>query len=280
MHAKHRGQSPSAVRQAGVARLAHRRCACLHWREDGDSNGEPVLILCSLGTDLRLWDRTVAMLPVHVRALRMDMRGHGLSSADEGDWTVRDLVDDALTVLDAAGVRSCRVVGLSIGGMVAQLLAAEHPDRVRAAVLVCTAPVMGTPALWRKRVQVVMRDGMSAVTDDVLERWFAPSFRSSSDVALWRTMLARTPGEGYAACCAALAGADLRADLERITVPVLCVAGSKDGACPPDDVRAMARAIPEARFAILPNVGHLPCVEDPFAFADLVHPFLVEHADG
>ena len=273
-----RGQDRPSIAIRGTPQCVVTNEASLCWREDGHPSGVPVLFLNSLGTDMRLWDATVLGLPPYFRAIRMDLRGHGLSSGRVRSLTISDLADDAVAVLDAAGVGTAIIVGLSVGGMVAQDLATRHASRVRAAALVCTAPRMGTPALWNERIEALSRDGMEPVADRILERWFAPSFLERPEVAIWRAMLTRTPKEGYVACCDAIANVDLTQTVARIDRSVLAIAGENDGACPPDEVRAMAEAIPNARFSIINGVGHLPCVEDPVSFGHLLHPFLEEHA--
>ena len=111
----------------------------LHWREDGDPAGWPVVFANALGTDFRLWDRIVPLLPKSLRLIRYDMRGHGLSSCPPGPYAMGALVRDAERLLDALGVKDCVFVGLSIGGMVAQGLAVKRLDLVRALVLSNTA---------------------------------------------------------------------------------------------------------------------------------------------
>ena len=254
------------------------RGVLLHWRERGDASGAPVVFANSLGTDLRLWDAVVARLPAGTRAIRFDLRGHGLSACPPGPYAMGELSGDLEALLDGLGVRGCVLVGLSIGGMIAQDLASRRPDLVRALVLACTAARMGTPDLWAERMAAVRAGGVEAVADAVLARWFAGPFRARPEAALWRAMLARTPAEGYAGCCAAIAGADLSEAARALRRPALCVAGSQDGASPPELVRATAELIPGARFEVIEGAGHLPPVEAPEAFAALVIPFLEEHA--
>ena len=150
----------------------------LHCRVEGDSDGAPVVFANSLGTDLRVWDRLLPLLPAGLRLVRYDMRGHGLSDAPEGDYFMGDLVADAAGLMDALGFRDAIFVGLSIGGVVAQGLAAERPDLVRAVVLSNTAAKIGTEATWRDRIATVRADGIEAIADGVLEKWFTRAFRA------------------------------------------------------------------------------------------------------
>lgn len=246
----------------------------MHYRIDG--NGPAVVFANSLGTDLRLWDGVVPLLP-GIRAIRYDKRGHGLSSCgpDEG---IAGLADDAAALIEAVAGGPVVFVGLSVGGMIGQALAHRHPHLVRALILSNTAARMGTPEAWQARIATVRADGVGAIGDAVMERWFAPAFRATPALALWRTMLVRSDADGYVATCAAIAGADLTNDTARLTLPVLAIAGEADGASPPQVVQDTAALIRGASFQVIPGAGHLPCVETPAAWAALVAPFLTENA--
>jgi 3-oxoadipate enol-lactonase len=252
----------------------------LHAAVGGDPDGLPVVFANSLGTDLRVWEPLMAHLPGGLRIVRYDMRGHGLSDAPEGDYPMGELVADAAGLMDALGVRGAVFVGLSIGGVVAQGLAAERPDLVRAAVLSNTAAKIGTEATWRERIATVRAGGIAAIADGVLEKWFTTRFRAerAEELAGWRHMLTRTPVDGYCGCCAALSETDLRESTARLRQPVLAVAGSADGSTPPDLVRETAESIVGARFELIRGAGHIPCVEAPEALARVVGDFLREKA--
>lgn len=248
----------------------------IHWQDGGDPAGAPVVFLNSLGTDLRLWDKVVARLPPGWRTIRMDKRGHGLSDCPPGPYAMGALVRDAERVIEAAGVTGAVVVGCSIGGMIAQGLAVKRPDLVRALVLSNTAAKIGTPQMWAERIATVEAEGIGALADAVMARWFAPPFRASAEAAAWRHMLTRTPAAGYAGCSAAIAGADFMATTARLTLPVLAIAGSEDGSTPPDLVRETAALVAGSRFHLIRGAGHLPCVEAPDAFAAALNGFLAD----
>ena len=173
------------------------------------------------------------------------MRGHGLSDAPEGDYFMGDLVADAAALMEATGFRDAVFVGLSIGGVVAQGLAAERPDLVRAAVLSNTAAKIGTEESWRERIATVRAGGIEAIADGVMEKWFTGRFHAerAEELALWRHMLTRTPVDGYLGCCAAIAGTDLRESTAGLRQPVLALVGDADGSTPPDLVRETAESI-------------------------------------
>lgn len=246
----------------------------MHYRIDGA--GPAVVFANSLGTDLRLWDAVLPLLP-GCRAIRFDKRGHGLSDRGPQDG-IDGFAEDAAALIEAVAEGPVVFVGLSIGGMIGQALAARRPDLVRALVLSNTAARMGTPEAWAARIAAVRAGGMGSIADAVMERWFAPAFRATPELALWRNMLVRTDAEGYVAACGAIAAADLTGEAARLRLPVLAIAGGQDGASPPDLVRGTADRIAGAAFHVIAGAGHLPCVETPAAWAALVAPFLVEQA--
>jgi 3-oxoadipate enol-lactonase len=243
-----------------------------------DLRGEGPLVVFanSLGTDLRLWDAVLPLLPQGFRFARFDKPGHGLSDLSD-TVSIASLADDAAALIDHAGGPAI-VVGLSIGGQIAQQIAFAHPDLVRAMVLSNTAARLGTADSWQARIDAVSTGGIAPIADAVLDRWFAPPFRHSPECAPWRAMLTRTPAAGYIAACGALAASDLTAQTATLRLPTRVIAGEADGASPPDLVAATAALIPGATFHIIPGAGHLPPVETPAAFAALLSPFLTGNA--
>lgn len=254
----------------------------LHWREDGQADGRPVVFANSLGTDLRLWDKVLARLPAGLRVIRFDKRGHGLSSAPAAPYTMGALVHDAERLIEALDLAGVTLVGLSIGGMIAQGLAAKRPDLVRAVVLSNTGAKIGTREMWAERIEGVRKGGIEALADAVMQRWFSKRFRTEELAELegWRNMLTRTPAEGYMGCSAAIAGTDFHTTTAGLTIPALGIAGDEDGATPPDLVQETVGLIPGSRFALIRGAGHLPCVEQPDEYARLLTDFLAETADA
>jgi 3-oxoadipate enol-lactonase len=248
----------------------------LHVREDGAPNGAPVVFANSVGTDLRLWDKVLPLLPAGLRIIRYDKRGHGLSDCPRGPYSMGALVRDAEALLDALEVRDCVFVGLSIGGMIAQGLAVKRPDLVRAMVLSNTAARIGQPDMWQARIKAVRDGGIAALADGVMERWFSAPFRAGDEVHAWRNMLIRQPAEGYAGCSAAISGTDFYTSTSGLRLPTLGIGGSEDGATPPDLVRETTELIPGARFRLIRRAGHLPCVEQPQEYAAVLSDFIRE----
>jgi 3-oxoadipate enol-lactonase len=254
----------------------------LHYADQGPRDAPALVFANSLGTDFRLWDGVLPHLPSGLRVIRYDKRGHGLSTCPPAPYAMGALVHDAERLLDALEVRDCVFVGLSIGGMIAQGLAAKRLDLVRAVVLSNTAPKIGTRAMWEDRVDMVRTQGLSAMSGAIMERWFSRPFRESAAATPWRRMVEVTPAEGYAGCAAAIAGTDFYTTTAALRLPALVIGGSEDGSTPPDLVRELAGLIPGARFELIRGAGHLPCVEQPEDYAALLSGFLREigHLEG
>ena len=246
----------------------------LHYRVDGPEDGAPVVFANSLGTDFRLWDKVLPLLPAGLRVIRYDKRGHGLSSCPPAPYSMGALVADAEAVCDALDVRDCVFVGLSIGGLIAQGLAVKRLDIVRAMVLSNTAAKIGTPKLWEDRIAAVTASGLAPMADGVMERWFGKAFRMSPAVERWKALLISTPAEGYAGCSAAISGTDFFTPTSGLRLPTLGIAGSDDKATPPDLVRETTDLVPGSKFHLIRGAGHLPCVEKPEEYAGLLTTFL------
>lgn len=246
----------------------------IHYRVDGPADGVPVVFANSLGTDMRLWDPILPLLPEGLRIIRWDKRGHGLSSVPSGPYSMGSLISDCEKLLDHLEVRDCVFVGLSIGGMIAQGLAAKRLDLIRAMVLSNTGAKIGTKAMWDERIAGVRAGGVESLADAVMERWFSKSFRAKPELELWRNMLVQQADDGYAGCSAAISGTDFYSTTSALRLPCLGIAGDEDGSTPPDIVRETAELIPGAKFHLIRPAGHLPCVEQPEEFASVLSDFL------
>lgn len=246
----------------------------LHYREDGMPDGAPVVFSNSLGTDLRLWDDILPLLPDGLRFIRYDKRGHGLSQCPKPPYSMGALVTDVERLLDMLEVRGAVFVGCSIGGLIAQGLAVKRLDQMRAMVLTNTAAKIGTAQMWSERIEAVAAGGIEALADPTMERWFSTAFRATPELTAWRAMLVRQPDEGYMGCSAAISGSDFYATTAGLSLPTLAIAGSEDGSTPPDLVRETADLVKGSRFELIRGAGHLPMVETPKAFADLLSGFL------
>ncbi|MGH9108172.1 MAG: 3-oxoadipate enol-lactonase [Acidimicrobiales bacterium] len=251
--------------------------ARLRVRLDGPP-GAPVLVLAgSLGTTLALWDHQVAALAGYFRVLRYDHRGHGGSSAPAGPYSIADLGQDLVDVLDGLGIEQAAVCGLSLGGMVAMWAAAKRPERIGSLVLACTAPYLGPAADWQRRAAAVRAGGTALLAPALFERWFPARLRAERPDLLDQVaaMLSGCDDEGYAGCCEAIGGMDLRPDLGSIAAPTLVVAGADDPVTTPAASLAWAEPL-GAAFVVLPGASHLANLASPEAFADAV----VAHVTG
>jgi 3-oxoadipate enol-lactonase len=248
----------------------------IHYLDEGRRAGPPLVFINSLGTDLRVWTEAALILSPDFRIVRYDKRGHGLSEAGPDRCEMADYARDLVALMDAIGVGRAAIVGLSIGGVIAQELYRQKPERVAALVLCDTAAKIGTDESWDQRIAEVERGGVEQVADAILERWFTAAFRSQRADALagFRAMLTRTPRQGYLAACGALKRADLRPYAGAIQAPTLCFVGDEDGSTPVALVRETAAMIKGSRFEIIEGAGHLPNVEKPSVVAELI----AEHA--
>ncbi len=246
----------------------------IHVQVDGPPSAPAVLLLHSLGTSSHVWDAQAEALAQRFRVIRPDLRGHGLTTVTAGPTTIETLADDAVALLDALGIATADVAGLSIGGVIAQSLAARAPSRVRSLILCDTAMVLPTAESWHARAATVRAHGLPAVADTVMTRWVTPPFATAPAARGLRAMLLRTDPEGYAAAAEALATADLTASTPTLRLPTLVIVGDQDASTPLPAAQAIAAAIPGARLAIIPGAAHIPTVEHPAAVTTLMLDFL------
>jgi 3-oxoadipate enol-lactonase len=250
----------------------------VHVDVSGPHDAPPIVFANSLGTNLHIWDAQAAALGDRYRIVRYDMRGHGMTSfAPAGeDYAIPLLADDLAALLDALRIERASVVGISIGGMVAQRFAAAYPQRVDALVLCATGNRIGTPETWNARIEAITTRGMSAIVETVLERWFTPATHAEQPdlVRGFSMMLKRTPVAGYAGCCVAVRDADLRADDARITARTLVISGAADAVTPPASGAELRDAIRGAQFEVIDGAAHILCAERPEALDRLLGGFI------
>ena len=240
----------------------------------GPVEGPPVVLMHALGTNLKIWDQVVKRLPVTCRILRIDQRGHGQSDAPPAPYSMGALIRDAERMMDHFGLQDAVVVGLSLGGLVAQGLAVKRLDLVRGLVLSNTAAKIGTPELWAARVAEVRAHGLADYANGAMLRMFGRSHAIIPGADSVRDMLLSTPIEGWTGCAAAIAGTDFYTLTASLTLPTLAIAGANDGTTPPDLVRETADLIRGARFEIIRGAGHLPMVEKPVEYTAMITSFL------
>ncbi len=182
-----------------------------------------------------------------------------------GPYTIEELGGDVLALLDTLGVERFAFCGLSIGGVVGMRLSSQVPQRVESLVLCCTSARFAPSDAFDSRAKTVRAEGVGAIADAVVERWFTPEFRASHpEVVEWGgSMLRNTPDEGYAGCCEAVRDADLRDRLGAITAPTLVIAGADDPAAPVNQAELLCDSIPDACLLMVEEAAHLANVEQP-----------------
>jgi 3-oxoadipate enol-lactonase len=225
----------------------------------------PVVVLSnSLGATRAMWDPQLPALAERYRVVSYDTRGHGASPAPAGPYTLDDLVDDVLALLDRVGAERAHVVGLSLGGMTALRLAAREPQRVHRLAVLCSS-AKTEPQGFLDRAAAVRADGTAPIAEAVVSRWLTPPYAAGHPdlVARLQAMIVGCDDEGYAACAEVVAGVDLRDDLGRITAPTLVVSGAEDQALPPAHQQAIADGIGGAELLTVSPGAHLANLEQP-----------------
>ena len=231
---------------------------------DGAADAPVVVLSNSLGATRGMWDPQVPGLAERYRVVTYDTRGHGESPAPAGPYTLDDLVDDLVALLDEVGAERAHVAGLSLGGMTAMRLAARDPQRVDRLALLCTS-AKPDPKPFLDRAAAVRSGGTAPLAATVASRWLTPPYAAEHPdlVAKLEAMIAGSDDAGYAACCEVVASVDLLADCARITAPTLVISGWEDPALPPEHQRAIADGIPGAELLTVSPGAHLANLEQP-----------------
>lgn len=252
----------------------------------GKRSGEPVLLIQGLGTDARGWALQRMALGRRYHCFAVDNRGVGRSGRPPGPYDLETMADDSVRVLDAEGVGRAHVIGASMGGVIAQIIAVRHPERVRSLVLACTS-CRHHP--WRRElfeewIAAVEQAGIHALRADALQWLVGPRFRARFGV--WVNLLARLVLNSDPAAFAAQTRAilngndDLRFELVYVAAPTLVITGSQDTLTPIGDAEELAELIPNARLVELRGAAHGLMVESPNAFNGAVRAFLDEVSDA
>lgn len=236
----------------------------------------------ALGCDLHMWDGVAARLKDRFTVLRYDHRAHGQSEAPAGPYSMALLAEDAAQVIQQHASGPVHVVGLSMGGMMAQALAAQQPALVRSIVVANAACHYddAARAMWQARIATVLAQGMGAIAEGAMQRWFTAAFREdvagggARQVVQCRAQLERTDAVGYAASCDAVANIDFRHSNTTLRCPALVIAGLRDEATPLASSEAVTASIAGSQLRTL-DAAHLSAVEQPEAFATLLTAFLM-----
>ena len=247
----------------------------IHYVVDGLATGPTLVLSNSLGADLSMWDWLVPELKTTCRILRYDTRGHGRSSVPAGPYSLDQLGEDVIRLLDALSIDTAFFCGLSLGGLTGQWLGINHPTRFPKLVLCNTAARIGTVVGWSERIEAVQKTGLQAMAPAIVNRWLTDAYREANPALVdsLTAMISRTDPQGYSACCAALRDADLRETILQISVPTLVITGRMDPVTTVADGQYIAEQIPDSLVRILPS-AHLSAIETVDAFAHTVLNFL------
>lgn len=248
----------------------------IHHQVIGAAPDKPTIVFAnSLGTDYRIWRDVIVRMVGDYSIIAYDKRGHGLSEPGDAEITMDDHINDLIALIEHFEAKNVIICGLSVGGMIAQGVAAKRPDLVRAMILCDTGHKIGTPDMWNARITAIREQGIAAISDAILERWFAKDYRraDNADFTGYRMMLERTPVEGYVGTCAAIRDSDFTKSSSELVMPVICVVGTEDGSTPPSLVGEMARLIPGAMYQEIPGAAHLPCIEKPVELSEIIKAF-------
>jgi 3-oxoadipate enol-lactonase len=248
----------------------------INYQIEGPDNAPCLVFSNSLATTLAMWDEQAAALKDKFRILRYDQRGHGQTETPSGRYPFDTLLADALGLLDALSITKAHFAGLSMGGATALALAQQCPHRLER-VVVCDSPCQSTPASsqqWEERIVVAQKQGMEALVEPTMSRWFPPEVIEANPPHLdkVRQMIRTTPVNGFNGCAAALADHNYAAAVATVTRPVLFLVGEKDAAAPP--MRKLKDALAGSRYVELAGAGHISNLDQPAGFTRAVADFL------
>jgi 3-oxoadipate enol-lactonase len=250
----------------------------IHYRIEG-RGARPVTFITGIANDLSMWDGQVAALERDFRILRYDLRGHGGSEATRGDYTIAMLVRDLGDVLEKAGIQRTHLVGLGLGGAIAQAFAIEHPGRVERLMPCCCRARMvpDFAAMWHKLRETVKQNGLESIVEPTVQRWFSEDFKAAHPEVLdkVRRMIRGTTLEGYMGVTAAFLGLNAEDELHRVKAATLYVSGAEDRlGGPPALMKGLAEKVKGARHESVPGAAHIANIQNPEGFNRVLKEFL------
>ncbi|MBN2332558.1 MAG: 3-oxoadipate enol-lactonase [Deltaproteobacteria bacterium] len=256
--------------------LAEVNGTIINYRFDGPDEGPVVMFSNSLAAALSMWDMQIpALVEAGYRVLRYDSRGHGQSSVSEGPYSIELLAEDAVGLMDAFGLEKVRFCGLSKGGMVGQMLATQYGDRLHSLVLSSTSAFMSPREIWDKRIETVQKDGMKAVVDATIDRWFTKAGQAllPLEVDRIRQLILNTPANGFCACCAAIRDMDQRDSIRAVSTKTLVVVGACDPSTPVSSAEFIHQQITPSELMVIAEAAHLVNVEKANVFNEVLLSF-------
>jgi 3-oxoadipate enol-lactonase len=252
----------------------------INYELTGPASAPVVTLSHSLAADLSMWDPQMKVLTEKHRVLRYDMRGHGGTDVSEGPYSLEGLAADVHALLLALGIKQTHFIGLSIGGMIAQLFALQHPGMLRSLILCDTSSQLPQEAkvLFEERIRTAKTLGMEAHVEPTMERWFTKTFRSTPAADRIRALIRRTDPRGFIGCSYAIMGLNLTSRLSSIRLPTLITVGEEDPGTPVAAARTIHEKIKGSELVILKSASHLSNIEQAAAFNQAVTSFLARKA--
>ena len=247
----------------------------IHYEIAGE--GPWITMSHSLACNLHMWDPQMPVLTRQYKVLRYDTRGHGQSSAPPSEYTLEQLADDVKALLDALNIKQTHWAGLSMGGMIGQTFALKYPGVFRSMVLADTTSRRPPDAarMWAERIQNAQQQGMEALVESTLGRWFTEPYRNAHKDVMARigNDIRKTPVAGFVGCCQAISKIDVTERLKEIRMPTLIMVGEHDHCTPPEAARAIHENLPGSELKIIASAAHLSNIEQAQAFNDALTAF-------
>lgn len=253
----------------------------LHYRFDGPGQGPVVMLSNALAADLTMWEFQVpALAGAGFRILRYDTRGHGQSAVPEDPYAMEMLTADAVGLMDALGLEKVHFCGLSMGGMIGQMLGSQHEERLRTLTLCSTAAYMTPRKMWDERIETVRKSGMSVVVDATIDRWFTKAGQTglASSIEQVRRVILNTPVQGFCGCCAAIRDMDQRETIRSVSTPTLVMVGEHDSGTPVSAAEYIHRRITGSTLTIISDAAHFAHMERSDIFNQALLEFIKKDA--
>ena len=247
-----------------------------NYKIQGTPNSPVLMFSNSLGADLKMWDELVPYLLPYFRVLQYDTRGHGQSKLTEGPYTIAMLGQDVIELLDMLHIDKVYFCGLSMGGLIGQYLGINHPERLHKLIISNTDSKIGTIDRWKERIKIISEQGMNAIVDSTMEKWFTERYHKTnpSRVAEMKEIFLANSKVGYSACCAAIGAADFRSDIKKISLETLIITGDEDAVTNVTQAEVMQKEIAGAKLKVF-HARHLPSTELPESYSDVLIDFII-----
>ncbi len=247
----------------------------INYKVSGTPNSPALIFSNSLGSTYHMWDELVPLLTPFFQVVQYDTRGHGGTEKPEGPYSIEMLAKDVLSLMDQLEIEKAYYCGVSMGGLIGQWLGVHAGDRFHKIVLSNTAAKIGDMQRWQERIELLKKDGMKAIAEMTMDKWFSPLFHKERvGLGYFIDMFLANSVSGYASCCHAIGGADFREELEAFGVPTLVITGDEDPVTNVEHARFLADHIPDASLEILPG-KHLVSAEVPEKYADTLLNFFI-----